>query len=241
VISLLQLPQRKPPAHVVAVVGCDGSGKSRLAADLVARLRDRRPIRLLYLGQSSGNIARWIKSLPVIGAPVGRYLIHKAELAHGKRPTSPDIPTTLAIYLLSQWRAHKFRRMLALCRRGVMVITDRYPQSEEAGFNFDGPGLGAVNAESWLARKLAARELRLYQSMASHVPALVIRLNIDAHTAHVRKPDHKLSVLRDKVAVIPNLKFNGARILDLDGREPYAHVLDEAMKAVNAAIGTPHC
>ena len=104
------------------------------------------------------------------------------------------------------------------------------------GFHFDGPGLGAVNAESWLGRKLAASEQRLYQRMASHLPALLIRLNIDADTAHLRKPDHKLSMLRDKVAVIPNLHFNGARILDLDGRDPYEQVLDTALSTARDAL-----
>ena len=233
------MPPRALLADVVAVIGCDGSGKSTLTADLVSRLGDGRPIKLLYLGQSSGNIGRWISGLPLIGASVGRYLVRKAARAHSKESTAPDAATTLAIYLLSQWRAHKFRRMLALCRRGVVVITDRYPQAEVPGFYFDGPGLGAVNAEGWLARKLAARELRLYQWMASHVPVLVVRLNIDADTAQARKPDHKLSMLRDKVAVIPGLRFNDARILDLDGRKPYAQVLDEALNAVSVAIKMP--
>ena len=126
--------------------------------------------------------------------------------------------------------------LLRLSRRGVVVITDRYPQAEVPGFHFDGPGLGAVNAESWLGRKLAARGLRLYQWMASHVPTLLIRLNIDADTAHIRKPDHKLSILRDKVTIIPGLHFNGARILDLDGRDPYDHVLSAALVAARAEL-----
>ncbi len=199
-------------------------------------MREEGPVEWLYLGQSSGNIARWIKSRPLIGPPLGRYLVGKADRAHSEKTRTPDTATTLVIYILSQWRAHKFRRMLRLNRRGVLVITDRYPQAEVPGFHFDGPGLGAVNAESWLGRKLAASEQRLYQRMASHLPALLIRLNIDADTAHARKPDHKLSTLRDKVAVIPNLHFNGARILDLDGRDPYEQVLDTALSTARDAL-----
>lgn len=201
-------------------------------------MRARVPSEWLYLGQSSGNIAQWIRGLPGIGAPMGRFLVRKANRAHSEKATSPDTATMLVIFILSHWRAHKFRRMLRLCRRGVLVITDRYPQAEVPGFYFDGAGLGAVNAETWLGRKLAARELKLYQWMASYVPALVIRLNIDADTAHLRKPDHKLSMLRDKVAVIPDLQFNGARILDLDGRDPYEQVLHEALSAVTTTINT---
>jgi thymidylate kinase len=236
--SALSLPLQLLP-RVIAVTGCDGAGKSTLSDDINSHLHSRGPTAWLYLGQSSGNIARKIRSLPIIGAPIGRYLVNKANRAHSRKATAPDTATTLVIYILSHWRAHKFRRMLRLSRRGVVVITDRYPQAEVPGFYFDGAGLGAVNAESWLGRKLAARELRLYQWMASYVPALVIRLNIDADTAHKRKPDHKLSMLHDKVAIIPNLNFNGARILDLDGRDPYEQVLDTALSAVSATIQRP--
>ena len=224
--------------RVIAVTGCDGAGKSTLTDDLLAQLDIEEPVEWLYLGQSSGNIARWIKDLPLIGAPIGRYLVGKANRAHIEKTKGSDTATTLVIYALSHWRAHKFRRMLRMCRRGVVVITDRYPQAEVPGFHFDGAGLGGVNPESWLARTLAAREQRLYEWMASHVPALVIRLNIDADTAHSRKPDHKLSMLRDKVAILPNLHFNGARILDLDGRDPYEQVLAAALTAARTALKT---
>lgn len=230
---------QKPLPCVIAVTGCDGAGKSTLSEDLFSHLDNRGATQWLYLGQSSGNIAEWIRGLPLIGAPIGRYLVSKANKAHSDKAAGPDTATTLVIYILSHWRAHKFRRMLRLARRGVMVVTDRYPQAEVPGFYFDGPGLGAVNADSWLGRKLAAREQRLYEWMASFVPALVIRLNIDADTAHLRKPDHKLSMLRDKVTIIPTLHFNGAPILDLNGVDPYDQVLQEALGAVDAAIGKP--
>ena len=221
--------------NVIAVVGCDGSGKSTLTADLITHLAQQRQVEWLYLGQSSGNIGEWIKNLPLIGAAFGRYLVRKAERAHSKEASSPDTLTALVIFFLSVWRAHKFRRMLKLSRRGVLVIADRYPQAEVPGFYFDGQGLNSANAQSWLARQLLKQETRLYQWMASHLPTLLIRLNIDAETAHSRKPDHKLSMLQDKVRVIPTLQFNGAPILDLNGRDPYPQVLDAALKAIHTA------
>lgn len=241
-ISGLKQPSHVPPSEplpcVIAVTGCDGAGKSTLSEDLLTQLDPGAPVEWLYLGQSSGNIARWVKDLPLVGPSIGRYLVGKADKADDKKSSTPDAATTLVIFILSQWRAHKFRRMLRLSRRGVVVITDRYPQAEVPGFHFDGPGLGAVNSESWLGRRLALREQRQYQRMASHVPALVIRLNIDADTAHQRKPDHKLGILKDKVAILPTLHFNGANILDLDGRDPYEQVLKTALGAARTAIGS---
>jgi thymidylate kinase len=237
-------PLRQPAPHlplarVIAVVGCDGSGKSTLTADLFERLRRERPTELIYLGQSSGNILDWVRGLPLVGPAIGRYLLRKSERTHAKdsKSASPDTLTALVIYLLSCWRRHKFRRMLALNRRGVVVITDRYPQAEVSGFYFDGPGLKVTADANGFVRWLAARELRLYQRMTARVPALLIRLNIDADTAHARKPDHKLAMLHEKASVIPTLSFNGAHILDLDGRSPYPEVLQAASTAARAAIG----
>ena len=232
--------QPLPLANVIAVVGSDGSGKSTLTADLTAQLGKDRPAELIYLGQSSGNILDGIRRLPLIGAAIGRYLVRRSERAHAgeRKKADPDVPTALVIYLLSRWRYYKFRRMLALDRRGIVVIADRYPQAEVPGFYFDGPGLAATDATKGFVRWLAASELLLYQRMARHVPALVIRLNVDADTAFARKPDHKYAMLRDKVRVIPTLTFNAAPILDLDGRASYPDVLEKALAAGRVAVRT---
>jgi hypothetical protein len=74
--------------------------------------------------------------------------------------------------------------------------------------------------------------------MAASVPMLVIRLNVDAETAHARKPDHKLSSLREKAAGFPLLRFNGAPILDLDARDAAASVLQDSLNAIYAALQT---
>ena len=205
-------PASSAPTHasraqiipVIAVVGCDGSGKSTLSADLITHLGATRQVEWCYLGQSSGNIGRAIKKLPLVGPPFRRYLARKAERAHSEKEKSAGTATTVVIYLLSRWRAHKFRRMLDRTRAGVLVITDRYPQVETPGFYFDGAGLGAVQTSGWLANRLVKSERRLYASMASHVPELVIRLTVDAATAHARKPDHRLEILHEKVAVLPH-------------------------------------
>lgn len=224
------------PVRVIALTGCDGSGKSTLAADLVANLREQGPVEPLYLGQSSGRIAEWIATLPLIGPAANRFLLSKSERVHDRPSTPPGNVTALAIYLLSRWRARKFRRMLALCRRGVLVVTDRYPQAEKPGFLFDGPQLAKTSGGNWWVRALRAHEIKLYDWMAASVPLLVIRLNVDAETAHARKPDHKLAALREKIAAWPNLKFNGAHILDLDAREEASTILTRSLLEVRAAI-----
>lgn len=218
--------------RVIAVTGCDGSGKTTLTADLLTLAASRGPARLVYLGQSSGNIKRALATLPIVGPRIARGLEARAKRVHDPRSGGVGETAAVVIYLLSRWRAHKFRRVLRLARHNTIVVTDRWPQAELPGFPLDGPGLGGKPANGPLARGLAAREQRLYAWMAAHVPALVIRLDVDVDTAHARKPDHALEILRRKTSLIPTLCFHGARILALDARRPYAEVRAAATRAV---------
>lgn len=236
--SVPTYPRKELPG-VIAVVGCDGAGKSTLTTDLVKDLSRDGPCELLYLGQDSGNILRWIKRLPVIGEPVGRYLNRKSSKVHTTEKVSPltGLLTAVVIYLLSRWRFHKFQRLLKLSDRNILVVTDRYPQVERQSFYFDGPGLKTDASAGPLIRWLTERELRLYRRMAAYVPKLVIRLDISAEQAYARKPDHKLSMLQAKAGVLPTLTFNRASMLDLDATAPYPQVRDAALKAIRSVAG----
>ncbi|MEZ5709472.1 MAG: nucleoside triphosphate hydrolase [Blastomonas sp.] len=222
-------------APLIAVVGCDGSGKSTLAAALLDWIGQQRPADTAYLGLGSGNIGNRIKQWPLIGPPFEAYLARKAGQARRKDAKIPGLPTALVIYGFTLLRLRRFNAMLAKRRRGIMIVTDRYPQIEVPGF-YDGPGLSAARAEGRIVQWLSQRERRLYEDMAAHVPDLVIRLNIDAETALARKPDHKRASIEAKVAVTPQLSFNGAPIVDLDARMDYAEELELAKAAVTQAL-----
>jgi len=229
-----------PPLRVIAIVGCDGSGKSALASRLVAYFSLLEPTELLYLGQSSGRIGEWISGLPLIGAPFGRYLRAKASQVHQRSSAPPGAFTALVIYLLSCWRAYKFKRMLVRTEQGYLLVTDRFPQAEVAGFSFDGPQLAKTVGGNWWVRTLRKREKEMYQWMASYPPMLLIRLDIDAETAHLRKPDHTLQALREKIEVIPHLAFNGAVICDLNAHNPKDDVFIESLRVINAYFSLLH-
>lgn len=239
-MSQYTIPTINPPyVRVIAIVGCDGSGKSTLATSLVNHLALCMPTKLLYLGQSSGRIGEWIERLPLIGNTFSRYLRKKAERVHQTPSAPPGNVTALVIFLLSCWRAYKFRKMLAQSRQGTLCIVDRYPQAEVPGFRFDGPQLAKTTGGNHWVRFLRAREIRLYQWMASWLPLLLIRLDIDEQTAFSRKPDHQLSVLHEKIIVTPHLTFNGAPILELDGRGAADSILTESLRSIQNALNDP--
>lgn len=220
---------------VFAVVGCDGTGKTTLTADLLANLAEIGPTKRRYLGLVSGEIGDKIKDLPFIGVGLEHNLHNKANRALDMEKKLPGTGTALIMYVLSLWRCLLMWRVIWLSRRGVEVITDRYPQVEIPGFHYDGPGLTVNRTDNWLVRKLAEREQKLYEWMAAHRPALVIRLNIDAEEAHARKPDHDINELRDKISVMTRLNFNGARVCDIDTTVPYPEVFAAALQAIDLA------
>lgn len=226
-------------APCVALIGCDGSGKSTLTSDLVTLLNRQAPTRSMYLGLGTGDLGRRIGEIPVIGRIAERFLTGKAKKAHDGHAVSgqkvkekrlPGLATALAMFGFSLARYRRFRQVLGYRRQGVQVITDRYPQAEVPG-SFDGPGLSWMRKGSALVQRLARRERALYDDMASYRPTLVIRLNVDVDTALARKSDHQRDMLEKKIAVVPTLRFGGAQIVDVDATRPYHEVL-ESIRAV---------
>jgi thymidylate kinase len=221
-------------APLIAVVGADGSGKSRLSADLCAHILQSRPAEAGYLGEGSSIRGRQIGRWPLIGA------LFKARLesvADRLRDPAAPIPGLIAAqYALhrSKRRRRRFENLLEKRRRGIVIVTDRYPQIETPGLH-DGPILAGLATSPALAR-IKAEEFALYTGMAAYIPTLVLRLHVDVDTAMARKPDHDRALIARKAASLPKLTFNGAPILDLDTAMDYEKELALARAAVDASL-----
>lgn len=229
-----QSPNVDVVPRLIAIVGCDGSGKSTLTADLIKEISKERHTERRYLGLISGEDGDKIKKLPIIGVWLERRLAKKSEKTQSMRSDAPPIWAALIMYALSCWRSSNFHKARALAESGVLVIGDRYPQVEIAGFHYDGPGIGVERVKGKFLKWLAAREVVIYQRLAQYRPELIIRLDIDVETAYARKPDHSYQELSDKIGVMSQLNYNGARIVDLDSRKPYNEVLASALEAIRA-------
>lgn len=221
---------------VVAIIGCDGTGKTTLTRDLLATLSKRGPTELRYMGLVSGETGDKIKALPLIGVALEAFLARKVRRAQDMKQKVPGLFSAIVMYLFSKWRVGMLGRLIRCADTGVLVIADRFPQAEVPGFHYDGPGISAERTQSRLIRNLARREQLLYEQMARHRPSLVIRLMIDAETAHARKPDHPIEELRDKIEIMPRITFNGAHICEIDARRPYEEVLAAALEAIDGVI-----
>ena len=224
---------KAPLAPLIAIVGSDGSGKSTVGEALLAWMNERRPTELHHLGKQTGHIGRTIARWPLVGSKLDRRIAKTSGTAYENR--GPGTVTAIIIYLFSMRRVRRFRHMLAARRRGVAVITDRFPQVAVPG-PMDGLGLAGARAHDPFQRLLARRERRHYEWMAQYRPDLVIRLNVDLATAMRRKPDHRPDSLAAKVADVPKLTFGGAPILDLDSTLSLEELLAQAKQAIVEVI-----
>lgn len=225
-----QTPKNLAP--LIAIIGCDGSGKSTVSEEILAFVRNFGAAEAAHLGKQSGNIGRAIAQLPLIGGLLDRIIVKKTDKTRALRDKkSPGLFTALIIYAFSLRRLRRFKRMLALRQQGFIIVTDRFPQLEFPGA-YDGTGLSTIADNGIIVGWLAKRERKLYEWMTSYKPDLVIRLNVDLDTACARKPDHRRELLRDKIAATPLLKFNGAPIVEIDSTQPLAVVIAEAKAAV---------
>ena len=219
-------------APLIAIIGCDGSGKSTVSAEILAWMQGYGPTVAAHLGKQMGNIGRTLAKLPLVGKLLDQFIARKTKStqAHREKKT-PGLFVAFILYVFSLRRLRRFKDMMAQRRQGLIVVTDRYPQLEFPAA-FDGTGLSITAPGNFLVRWLARRERTQCEWMTSFLPDLVIRLNVDLDTACARKPDHRRELLRDKIAITPLLTFNGAPIVEIDSTQPLAQVLAEAKAAV---------
>jgi thymidylate kinase len=215
-----------PP--MIAVVGCDGSGKSTLTELLGLWLAEFRPTTVCHLGKQSGNIGRALARIPLLGPKLEHSIYKKAKKAQTEK--GPSLLTAVGIYAFTIRRVRRFHRMMRLRKAGNTIIADRFPQVEVPG-PMDGPGLGHAQPNGvigWLAR----RERRKLEGLAACLPDLVIRLNVSLKVAQARKPDHRPSSLARKIEDLSRLTFQGAPILELNADAPLETVVAEAKAAI---------
>lgn len=168
-----------PP--LIAVIGSDGSGKSTVCEHLITVVEKYGAAERVHLGKQAGNVGRAVTKLPLMGKSLHKT-IERNQVKTAKKLPGP-VPALVITAFVAR-RLLRFRHMLACRRRGLIVLTDRYPQDQIPGA-YDGtvfpPNVEGGRFVSWLA----SQERKAFHWMASHKPDLVIKLNVDLEVACV--------------------------------------------------------
>ena len=229
---LLHVPRpwsRRAPGGgcVVAVVGVDGSGKTTTMAAIRKWLGSEIDVVPVYFGTGAGRPSLLLRPFKLLVPLMSRILKEKPKGAsHGN--VSGRAPGPLYSILMMGWAtivAREKRNKLLSARRGadrgLVVITDRYPQDEIIGFN-DGPLLTRLTTvPNWL-RRVEADSYRLVRRL---VPDLVIKLDVLTETAARREPDMDPALISERIADLQRLTFAGASVVRVDAEQPLVEVI----------------
>ena len=219
----------QPP--FIALIGCDGAGKSTMTQELAHLLGQDYPTSFCYLGLGSGDLGRRIKQWPVIGPRVEKMLSARALKTRTPGEKIPGVVTALVVFCFSLLRFYRFQKAMLARSHGQLIVADRYPQAEIPGW-CDGPGLSAASTDNRFINWLARIEKRLYEHMAAVHPTVIIFLDVDIRTALNRKPDHDPALLATKIEKTRKLHFDGTPMERVDARQDYTTVRRSVLNIV---------
>lgn len=204
---------------IIAVIGADGSGKSTIIQKLQSTFQQKIDVYRIYFGRS-GKKSILIKSL----IRLQRFFSKR------NNPALKNVATffrCLEAMLLASAKETNRRRMLKARNRGMLVICDRYPQSQIYGYN-DGPLLQELTRSgNGMFRSFAAAEMNFYRRFEKTSPDIVFKLLASVDVIESRKPGQTpRPILERKLEGIQQLEFgNGCRVINVNAALPLPNVL----------------
>jgi hypothetical protein len=216
--SFLLRPQEKKTLHrgvYFALVGADGSGKTRLAHDLAAWLGWKLEARRLYFGipKTSRTYAFLSKAIDISSRLQGRLP------GSMSRPVAGLLPSMLWVYVAR----HRFglsRQAAKAQAQGCVVIAERFPlrQFWEMAEPMDGPRLQGDSRK----KIFAFIENLCYNRIT--MPGSLFVLKASADELHARKPVTPVATLGLKADAVNALTADDKTIV-MDAEAPYENVL----------------
>lgn len=226
----------------VAFLGADGAGKSTVTGAIADWLAQEIAVVTTYGGSGKGSASLprramqtvaslWRRGRPRRAVPPGGATRRGA--ATDQLTVRPSLARLAWILSLTRERLRRARTARRAKGLGMVVLSDRFPQSQFPGWN-DGPRLTEwIEAGPWLVRQAARRERAAFAAVALAPPDLVVKLHVAPEVALARKPETPDDQVRRGVDLLRRLQFPAAtRVVDLDAESPLAEVLLRAKQAV---------
>ena len=237
---------------IVALIGVDGSGKSTITELVAARLSSKLDVVRIYFGSGSGP-----RSLLRIGLDTVSHLARRAgggSLPHGAVWWQAEERAGVAAGRLSTGvlrRTMRCLRAIAIAREkrarlqwarrarraGAIVVCDRYPQADVAGYN-DGPLLSDLQESPWRALRAIGRwERACYEKARVCAPDLVVRLVVVPAVARSRRPEMAPDRIATKLAGLRAIGYPPTTAqVDVEASQPVDRVVVDVMRSLGQVL-----
>lgn len=230
----------------VAFLGCDGAGKSTTIAYVKKEFAKKLDVKTVYLGSGDGSSSLLRKPMKLVAKKVGgKGVGHAVEKEYANsQGTKKKVSMKARLYSIAKiiWattlaneKKKKLREITKARNAGMLVLIDRYPQTEIAGYS-DGPLLTRYleKGHGFLYR-MAKKELAIYQSAYTNPPDLTLKLMVPTEVAIARKPEMTAEEIDNKKAAV--MAMNPSRnsvVVDtsVDMTESFGNVMNEIWKLI---------
>ena len=215
---------------VVAVLAVDGAGKSTLVRGIREWLDREVDVLPLYFGTGDGRQSWFLTPLKLFVPLVSRLLRRKPRgSSHGV--VTDRAPGFVYSFLLTIWatvlaveKRTKIHAAHRAAGRGMVVITDRFPQDEILDFN-DGPLLPRLAHVPGFLRTFEASAYSLARKLR---PDLVIKLVASPELIAAREPTMDAGVIHARTEAVGRLTLGGASVTAIPASQSVADVLRAA-------------
>ena len=207
----------KKEGPIIAIIGCDGSGKTSLNNELNKWLSWKLESKVIYLG-SKDMLLRSFQKKVKNNKNIKNFILNK------KLKNKKLLRLFFAVYS-AQIKLFKINKARYLSKKGKIILTDRLPQTEFLGDIYDSSSDLNINELNFLERFFFKYEKFIFKKMSFFKPDLIISLVVKPKVAIKRKPNHDFDILNKKSIVLKKLKFEGIRKIDIDANQDFEDVL----------------
>ena len=221
---------------VVAILGCDGAGKSTTLSYIKKEFNKKMDVTSIYFGSGDGSSSLLRKPMKLIARKIGgKGVGHAVEKEYAEKKVSLkarlySMAKVLWAVTLAKEKKTKQRQMVKARNNGLLVITDRYPQSIIPGSS-DGPLLNKYKNTSGLMKRIAEWEQEVYDSFLFNAPDLTIKLVVPTEIALLRKPEMTAEEIENKKRIVMSMDISEHSVT-IDTSQPFEISRGEVMKEI---------
>ncbi len=231
---------------IIAFVGVDGAGKSTVTKEMQKWLQRKMECHRFYMGEGDGKLPLFVAVMKKLRGHAGTNKSDASSVngndslkkLTGLKYIKKMIKAKMILSIEKRNRKYLIRMNKYRINGGISLL-DRYPQTESAGNN-DGPKLEVLFKGYRVTnsiRRLMERERRCLSIVEEIKPDVIFRLNISAQESMKRKPEQTdIEVFQKKIDELNRLRFQGARIVDINAAQSYESELLDIKRAVFAEL-----